>query len=197
VGWQRPCCGRRHPALPAASLPLRRFAVLPLRRVPTPAAFASMACSRPTPGYVPRSFHPRGAKQAPSLCLAFRARRSTPITRPMITATHPITRRQLASAGPSCSNGCSLSILNSVPTAGVPLKIIAAIVDPTVIAKILAHLGLPARAPPRAPARPFALLPTALLPTARFPASRPPHPVHLPEPTTPLGPHSHSTPKRP
>ncbi|MGH8510782.1 MAG: transposase, partial [Gammaproteobacteria bacterium] len=35
------------------------------------------------------------------------------------------------------------------------LTIIAAIEDPTVIAKILAHLGLSARAPPRSPARPF------------------------------------------
>jgi hypothetical protein len=33
------------------------------------------------------------------------------------------------------------------------LKIIAAIEDPPVIIKILSHLGLPTRAPPRAPAR--------------------------------------------
>ena len=33
------------------------------------------------------------------------------------------------------------------------LQIIAAIVDPPVIAQILAHLHLPARAPPRSPAR--------------------------------------------
>src|SRR6266404_2649513 len=33
------------------------------------------------------------------------------------------------------------------------LKIIAAIEDPPVIVKILSHLGLPTRAPPRAPAR--------------------------------------------
>jgi hypothetical protein len=32
-------------------------------------------------------------------------------------------------------------------------KIIAAIEDPPVIDKILSHLGLPTRAPPRAPAR--------------------------------------------
>ena len=37
------------------------------------------------------------------------------------------------------------------------MKIIAAIEDPAVIAKILTHLGLPARAPPRSPARPLAL----------------------------------------
>ncbi len=35
---------------------------------------------------------------------------------------------------------------------GGTLKIIAAIEDPIVIAKILTHLGLPARAPPRSPA---------------------------------------------
>lgn len=33
------------------------------------------------------------------------------------------------------------------------LKIIATIVDPPAIAKILTHLNLPARAPPRSPAR--------------------------------------------
>ncbi|MGH8658268.1 MAG: hypothetical protein ACREV4_07275 [Gammaproteobacteria bacterium] len=37
------------------------------------------------------------------------------------------------------------------------MKIIAAILDPTVIAKILAHLGLPIRAPPQSPARSFDL----------------------------------------
>jgi hypothetical protein len=40
---------------------------------------------------------------------------------------------------------------------GGRLKIIAAIVDPRVIEKILTHLSLPARAPPRAPARPLPL----------------------------------------
>ena len=39
------------------------------------------------------------------------------------------------------------------PQCGGDFKIIAAIEDPAVIAKILTHLGLPARAPPRAPAR--------------------------------------------
>ena len=38
---------------------------------------------------------------------------------------------------------------------GGKLKIIAAIEAPTVIVKILTHLGLPARAPPRSPARPL------------------------------------------
>jgi hypothetical protein len=39
------------------------------------------------------------------------------------------------------------------PQCGGSLKIIAAIEDPPVIAKILTHLHLPARAPPRSPAR--------------------------------------------
>ena len=39
------------------------------------------------------------------------------------------------------------------PNCGRPLKIIAAILEQTVIEKILMHLGLQARAPPREPAR--------------------------------------------
>jgi hypothetical protein len=38
---------------------------------------------------------------------------------------------------------------------GGTLKLIAAIEDPPVIAKIFTHLGLSARAPPRSPARPI------------------------------------------
>jgi hypothetical protein len=41
------------------------------------------------------------------------------------------------------------------PHCGGTLKIIAAIEHPPVIAKILTHLGLSARAPPRSPARSF------------------------------------------
>ncbi len=47
------------------------------------------------------------------------------------------------------------------PHCGGNLKIIAPIEAPGVIAKILAHLGLPTRAPPRAPARSFDLFVTA------------------------------------
>ena len=43
--------------------------------------------------------------------------------------------------------------LEHCPQCGGDFKIIAAIEDPAVIAKILTHLCLPARAPPRAPAR--------------------------------------------
>ncbi len=44
---------------------------------------------------------------------------------------------------------------------GGTLKIIAAIEEPSVITKILAHLGLPTRAPPRAPPRSLDLFETA------------------------------------
>jgi hypothetical protein len=40
---------------------------------------------------------------------------------------------------------------------GGQLKIFAAIEEPMVIVRILTHLGLPARAPPRAAAREFSL----------------------------------------
>ena len=46
------------------------------------------------------------------------------------------------------------------PHCGGTLKIIAAIEEPSVITKILAHLGLPTRAPPRSPARSFDLFAT-------------------------------------
>ena len=43
--------------------------------------------------------------------------------------------------------------LEHCPNCGGQLKIIAAILEQPVIEKILTHLGLQARAPPRAPAR--------------------------------------------
>ena len=45
--------------------------------------------------------------------------------------------------------------IEQCPQCGGTLKLIAAIEDPPMIAKILTHLGLSARAPPRSPARPF------------------------------------------
>ena len=44
--------------------------------------------------------------------------------------------------------------LEHCPQCGGEFKIIAAIEEPAVIVRILTHLGLPARAPPRSPARP-------------------------------------------
>ena len=46
------------------------------------------------------------------------------------------------------------------PNRGGSLKSIAAIEDPPVIVKILAHLGLPTRVPPRSPAQRFDLFQT-------------------------------------
>ena len=51
--------------------------------------------------------------------------------------------------------------LEHYPQCGGDMKIIAAIEEPEVIAKILMHLGLPARAPPRSPARRPALFQAA------------------------------------
>jgi hypothetical protein len=53
---------------------------------------------------------------------------------------------------------CSFEIdLAHCPNCGSELKIIAAILEQPVIEKILTHLGLQARAPPRSPAREQAL----------------------------------------
>jgi len=51
--------------------------------------------------------------------------------------------------------------LGHCPQGGGEFRIIAAIEEPAVIVKILTHLGLPARAPPRSPARPLALVQAA------------------------------------
>ena len=57
--------------------------------------------------------------------------------------------------------------LEHCPQCGGEFKIIAAIEEPAVIVRILrilrilTHLGLPARAPPRSPARPLALFQAA------------------------------------
>ena len=47
--------------------------------------------------------------------------------------------------------------IDHCPNCAGALKIIVAIEDPPVILRILTHLGLPTRAPPRAPARRFDL----------------------------------------
>jgi hypothetical protein len=51
--------------------------------------------------------------------------------------------------------------LEHCPQCGGEFRIIAAIEEPAVIVRILTHLGLPARAPPRSPAQPLALFQAA------------------------------------
>ena len=51
--------------------------------------------------------------------------------------------------------------LEHCPQCSGDLKIIAAIEEPAVIVRILTHLGLPARAPPRSPSRPLNLFQAA------------------------------------
>lgn len=51
--------------------------------------------------------------------------------------------------------------LEHCPQCGGEFKIIAAIEEPAVIVRILTHLGLPARAPPRSAERPLALFEAA------------------------------------
>ncbi len=51
--------------------------------------------------------------------------------------------------------------LEHCPQCGGELRSIAAIEEPAVIVRILTHLGLPARAPPRSPARPLDLFQAA------------------------------------
>jgi len=59
--------------------------------------------------------------------------------------------------------------ITTCPQCGGTLTLLAAIEEPTVIAKILSHLGLPTPAPPKAPARLDAFMQTASsLPRFRF-----------------------------
>jgi hypothetical protein len=69
--------------------------------------------------------------------------------RPMITATHPLTRRRPASAGPGGIRVFAIDV-EQRPQCGGTSKIITALEGPTVMAKLLTHLGLPISAPPRA-----------------------------------------------
>jgi hypothetical protein len=59
------------------------------------------------------------------------------------------------------ASGCFASIpirRRAVKNRGGPLKIVAAIEETAVIVRILTHLGLAARAPPRVPARELSLV---------------------------------------
>ena len=78
--------------------------------------------------------------------------------------------------------------ITTCPQYGGPLTILAAIEEPAVISKILAHLGLPTRAPPRAPARLDEFFQTASSPRRI--------PVQFLEPTDRLCPFSQPTPHK-
>jgi len=52
---------------------------------------------------------------------------------------------------------CAYIDMKHCPNCGGNMKIIAAILESSMVAKMLNHLGLPARAPPRSPARGFKL----------------------------------------
>ena len=75
-------------------------------------------------------------------------------------------KSEQTSSEPGCAHGCQVRIswarllkrvfeidLEHCPNCGGQLKIIAAILEASVIERILTHLGLQARAPPRVPAR--------------------------------------------
>jgi hypothetical protein len=93
----------------------------------------------PNASCVPRSFHPQGAKQATALCLAFRACR-TPSADPA-EAPPPAAPARLSWAR-LLKRVFNIDI-EHCPHCGGPLKIIAAIEHPPVIAKILTHSACP------------------------------------------------------
>jgi hypothetical protein len=101
-----------------------------------------MACWRPTRSCAVKSFPIRQSKQP---------------------SPHAITRKRRPPARLSWARLLKRLFdidIEHCPNCGASLKIIAAIEDPPVIVKILAHLGLPTRAPPRAPAQRFDLFQT-------------------------------------
>ena len=89
------------------------------------------------------------------------------IPSPAESATEASTDDAHAQGAPACMSWARLLKrvfdidIEHCPNCDDRLKIIAAIEDPPVIVKILSHLGLPTRAPPRAPAQLFDLFQTA------------------------------------
>jgi hypothetical protein len=99
-----------------------------------------MARSRPTPSYVPRSF---------------RAGRSTRNDTADDHGDAPLHSAPARIRWARLLKRVFDIDIEHCPQCGGTLQIIAASEDPTVMAKILTHLGLPIRAPPRSPARAF------------------------------------------
>ena len=70
----------------------------------------------------------------------------------------------IATVPPACRQAWQVAFdldLENCPQCDGEFRIIAAIEEHAVIVRILMHLGLPARAPPRSPARPLALFQAA------------------------------------
>ena len=89
--------------------------------------------------------------------------RSEIIPSPAEHATEPSTHAQGAPARMSSARLLKRVFdidIDHCPNCSGTLKIIAAIEDPPVIVRILTHLGLPTRAPPRVPAQRFDLFQT-------------------------------------
>jgi len=72
-----------------------------------------------------------------------------------------ITRSAIANERLGCNGKCEVVLQLKSPWRDGTTRIIAAIEEPAVIARILTHLGLPARTPPRSPARPLSLFQAA------------------------------------
>jgi hypothetical protein len=79
---------------------------------------------------------------------------------PSPTIPKPASTRARISWAQLLKRGFAIDI-TTCPQCGGPLTLIAAIEEPAVIAKILAHLGVPTRAPPKTPARLDAFMQTA------------------------------------
>ncbi len=94
----------------------------------------------------PRGANPGFHGEAISLCLAFPARRPTHPALQRFTLTRPIPRPARLGWARLLKRVFDIDI-EQCPQCGGTLTILAAIEDPSVIAKILTHLGLPARAP--------------------------------------------------
>jgi len=104
--------------------------------------------AKPRPEIIPSSGHQAGHIPVPGIP-------SVPVNTNTPSADHAEAPPAVAPVRLSWARLLNRVFEIDSPQCGGTLKLIAAIEDPPVIAKILTHLGLSARAPPRSPARPF------------------------------------------